>query len=254
MKVLMCPPLHYEPDPGEDASAFLAEWRGLYRLLRDDLDVEVDLLEPRPDMPRLVLAASGGFVWGESFIVSRFRENSRRPEADAWENFFLVRGYAVPGLPEGCRFEGERDLVVVGGTMFAGYRSDDDLAAHEAVSGIFGREVRSLGLSSVWNWPLDTCLCPVGDGSALFLPEAFDPAARKEIQDHVPRPHPVDADDARRLGCNALFAGRNVVLPEGCPETAAHLEEAGFQVHNTPLGSYARHGAGPKALVLKIAG
>ena len=254
MKVLMCPPLYYEPAEGEDASTFMTEWRGLYRLLRDELDIEVDLLEPRPDMPGLVLAASGGFVWEDSFIASRLREDSRRPEAEAWENFFLVRGYAMPAFPESCRFEGERDLVAVGGTMFAGYRSEDDLAAHEAVSGIFGCEVRSLGLSDAWDWPLDTCLCALGDGSALFLPDAFDPAARKDLQHHVPRLHPVDADDPRRLGCNALVAGRNVVLPEGCPRIAAHLEKTGFQVHHLPVGAYARHGAGPKALVLKIAG
>ncbi len=254
MKVLMCPPLYYQPAEGEDASTVMAEWRGLYRLLRDELGVQVDLLEPRPDTPRLVLAASGGFVWEDSFIASRLREDSRRPEADAWENFFLVRGYAMPALPEGCRFEGERDLVAAGDAMFAGYCSEDDLAAHEAVSGILGREVRSLGLSDAWDWSLDTCLCPLGDGSALFLPDAFDPAARKDLQHHVPRLHPVDTDEARRLGCNALVAGRSVVLPEGCRGTAAHLQAAGFQVHTTPLGSYARYGAGPKALVLKIAG
>ncbi|MCY4487137.1 MAG: hypothetical protein OXF11_08495 [Deltaproteobacteria bacterium] len=254
MKVLMCPPLHYEPAPGEDASAVMAEWRGLYRLLRDELDVQVDLLEPRPDMPKLVTAASGGFVWKDTFIASRPRDVSRRPEAEAWANFFMVRGYAMPDLPEGCTFEGGRDLVVADGTLYAGYRTDDDLAAHQALSEILDHEVQSLRLSDGWDWPLDTCLCPVGDGSALFLPDAFDPAARKEIQDHVPRLHPVDADDARRLGCNALFAGRNAVLPKGCRETGTHLKEAGFQVHHLPVAAYARHGAGPKALVLKIAG
>ncbi|MDE0027835.1 MAG: hypothetical protein OXU42_00315 [Deltaproteobacteria bacterium] len=254
MKVLMCPPLHYEPAPGEDASAVMAEWRGLYRLLRDELGVQVDLLEPRPDMPRLVLAASGGFVWKDSFIASRFREDSRRSEAEAWENFFLVRGYATPGLPEGCRFEGERDLVGVGGTMFAGYRSDDDLAAHAAVAKVLGGEIRSLRLSDAWDRPLDTCLCPLGDGGALFHPDAFDPSARKDLEDHVPRLHPVDTDDARRLGCNALVAGQNVVLPQGCRGIAAHLEKTGFQVHHLPVGAFARHAAGPKSLVLKIAG
>lgn len=254
MKVLMCPPLHYEPAPGEDASAVMAEWRSLYRLLRDELNVQVDLLEPRPDMPKLVLAASGGFVWNDTFIASRPRDVSRWPESEAWANFFMVRGYAMPELPEGCSLDGERDLVVADGTPFAGYRSDEDRMIHHAVSAILGREVQSLRLSDTWDGPLDTCLCPLGDGSALFHPDAFDPGARKALHDHVRRIHPVDADDAPRLGCNALVTGRNAVLPEGCPGTAARLEEAGFQVHNTPLGSYARHGAGPKALVLKIAG
>ncbi len=251
MKVLMCPPLHYAPDPGEDPSAIMAEWRGLYRLLREELDVQVDLLEPRPELPRLVLAASGGFVWEDAFIVSRFRDSSRRPEAEAWANFFLVRGYAMPTLPDGCRFEGGRDLVAAGGTLFAGYRSDDDLAAHRALSAILGREIRPLRLSNDWDFPLDSCLCPLGEGSALFHPNAFHPAARKVLEDYVAL-RPMAEADARRFGCNALVAGPHVILPEGCGATAQWLEGEGFQVHALPLASCAGHGAGPKALVLKI--
>ena len=248
----MCPPLHYEPGPGEDAAAVMAEWRGLYRLLRDKLDVQVDLLEPRPDMPKLVLAASGGLVWGDSFIASRFRDNSRQPERAAWENFFLVRGYAMPALPEGCSFEGERDAVVVGDTYFAGYHSDEELVAHGAVAEIVDNEVVSLRLSDSWDGPLDTCLCPMGEGRVLYHPEAFDAVAREMLEDAVAGLQPLDAADARRLGCNAVAVNGCVILPEGCQVTAARLEQEGFRVHTLSLHSCASRGAGPKALVLKI--
>ena len=252
MKVLMCPPLYYEPAPGEDAGAVMAEWRGLYRLLREELDVDVDLLEPRPGLPKLVLAASGGLAVDDSFIASRFRDPSRRPEREAWANFFLVRGYAMPALPEGCCFDGERDLVVAEGALFAGYRSRENLAAHKALAEILGQEVLSLRLSDGWDWPLDTCLCPLGNGSALYHPQAFHPDARQMLEAHMQGLQPVEPDDARRLGCNALVADGNVILPEGCESTAARLEQEGFRVHTLPLGSYARHGAGPKALASKI--
>lgn len=253
MKVLMCPPLHHAPASGGDAAAVMAGWRALYRLLRDELDVQVDLLEPRPGLPKLVLTASGGFVWGDSFVVSRPGDPSRRPEGEAAANFFLVRGYRVSALPEGCRFDGQRDLAVVGGTVFAGHRSDDDLDAHRALSGILGREVRSLRLSEGWDFPLDSCLCPLGEDGALFHPDALEPAARKLLQEHVPRLRPVEPADARRFGCNALVAGRHAVLPEGCGATVRELEGEGFRVHALPLAAYAGHGAGPGALVLKVA-
>ena len=175
----MCPPLHYEPAAGEDPSAVMAEWRGLYRLLRDDLDVQVDLLEPRPDMPGLVLAAGGGFVWEDSFIASRPRDASRRPEGEAWSNFFLVRGYFLRELPEDCGFDGERDLVLANGKLFAGYRAAADLATHRGLSEMVGQEVHSLRLSDAWPGPLDTCLCPLGAAGALLHPDAFDPASRQ---------------------------------------------------------------------------
>jgi N-dimethylarginine dimethylaminohydrolase len=72
------------------------------------------------------------------------------------------------------------------------------------------------------------------------------------LKARVPRLLPVEPDNARRLGCNALVADGNVILPEGCESTAARLEQEGFRVHTLPLGSYARHGAGPKALASKI--
>ena len=252
MKVLMCPPLYYQPAPDEDASAVMAEWRDLYRLLRDELDVQVDLLEPRPDMPNLVFAASGGFVWDDSFIASRFRDEARQPERAAWENFFLVRGYATPTLPEGCRFEGERDAVVVGDTLFLGYHSDDERVAHGTVADIVDGEVVSLRLSDSWDGPLDTCLCPLDDGMALYHPEAFDAVACETIEDTVAGLQPVGAADARRLGCNAVAINGRVILPEGCEVAAAQLEQDGFQVHILSLHSCAGRGAGPKALVLKI--
>ena len=252
MKVLMCPPLYYEPAAGEDASAVMAEWRGLYRLLREEIDVQVDLMEPRPDMPRLVLAASGGFVWKDSFIASRPHDPSRRPESEAWANFFLVRGYAMPALPEKCFLDGERDLVVADGALFAGYRTNDDLTAHKAVSEILGCQVHSLHLSDAWDWPLDTCLCPLGGGRALYHPEALQPDAVGLLKLHVPRLQPVDAGEARRLGCNALVAEGNAVMPEGAAVTGSRLAQEGFRVLTLPLGAYVRHGAGPSALVLTI--
>lgn len=253
MKVLMCPPLHHASAAGEDAAAVMAEWRGFYRLLRDELDVQVDLLEPRPGLPKLVLAASAGFVWGDSFVASRPGDPSRGPEGEAAANFFLVRGYRVPALPDGCRFDGQRDLAMVGGTVFAGHRSDEDLDAHRALSGLLGREVRSLRLSDRWDHPLDSCLCPLGQDGALFHPDALEPAARKLLEEHVPRLRAVDPADARCFGCNALAAGRRVVLPEGCGATVRELEREGFRVHALPLAAYARQGAGPGALALKVA-
>ena len=252
MKVLMCPPLHYEPAPGEDASVVMAEWRGLYRLLREELDVQVDLLEPRPGLPKLVLAASGGFVWQDSFIGSRLADAERRPESEAVANFFLVRGYAMSALPEGCRFEGERDLVVAEETLFAGYRCAEDLAAHEALVGVLGREIRSLRLSDGWPFPLDTCLCPLGESRALYHPEAFDEEARRDLEQNVTQLQSMEPADVQRLGCNALVADGNVILPEGCGATVTRLEQEGFRVHTLPLACYSRHAAGPSALVLNV--
>lgn len=252
MKVLMCPPIHYATTPEGDVSTVMVEWRGLYRLLREELGIQVDLLEPKPSLPQLVLAGGGGFVWGDTFVVSRFRDSLRRYEPEAWENFFLVRGYDTPTLPEGCYFEGEQDLLIVEGVPFVGHRAGDDLAAHNALSTILGRDVQLLRFADGWDLPLSACLCPLGNGQALFYPEAFDLDARRAIEGSLAAPRAMDPQDVRRFGCNALVADGDLILPEGCVATVAQLKQDGFRVHTLPLHSYARHCAGPKALVLKI--
>ena len=72
------------------------------------------------------------------------------------------------------------------------------------------------------------------------------------VETQVPGLQPVDAGDVRHLACNALVANGHAILPEGCESTAARLGQEGFQVHTVSLSSYARYGAGPKALALKV--
>lgn len=262
MKILMCPPMYYGAQDGvdplpvrswqNDRELAVGQWRGLYRLVRDTMGLEVMLLEPRVGLPDMAFVARSGLVWADKFIPSHFRKPARQPETDAVENFFFVRGYHVHRLPPGCSFEGEGDLVRFGDVLFAGYRSASDRAAHEVLSEILGRDIVPLKLSDDWVYHLGTCLCPLNESSALYYANAFDAESRLILEQRVDRLISVSDEDARRLACNILVAGNHAVMNEGFPEVRSALEGLALSVWELPLDVFTESGGSAKALVLRV--
>ncbi|MBI4488634.1 MAG: amidinotransferase [Deltaproteobacteria bacterium] len=262
MKLLMCPPLYYgieyEINPwmsrSRQSNPLLAQeqWRGLYRLLEDQLAVEIVLVEPRKGLPDMVFTANAGLVWNNKFIASNFRYEVRRGEVPHLENWFQVRGHEIFHLPEENFFEGEGDLLLCGDLFFGGYHIRSDILSHQKVAEILEREILSLELTSEWFYHLDTCFCPLGEGQAFFYPAAFDAYALKVLEDTIGTLIPVAEEEARRFACNAIVVEKNVVVNDGCPGIRKKLESLGFSVLETPLSEFIKAGGSAKCLVLKV--
>ena len=58
--------------------------------------------------------------------------------------------------------------------------------------------------------------------------------------------------EAVRFACNAVVLDKDVVMPDGCPETARELEKRGFSVHALDFSEFMKAGGAAKCLVLKI--
>ena len=262
MRLLMCPPLYYgtgHEDPAvggrHQGNPQIAQeqWRALYRLLEDNLNMEIALLEPRSALPDMVFAANAGLVWGDKFIASNPRDEARRAEAPAFENWFQVRGYEIFHLPAENLFEGESDLLLCGDRFVAGCRAPAaDAVSHRKAAEILERDVLSLKLAGNWTRHLDACLCPLGQGQALFYPAAFDSEAAKTLTDSIRTLVAVPEEEARRFACNAIVVEQNVVMNDGCPKTREQLRSLGFSVFETPLSEFAKAGGSAKCLVLKV--
>jgi N-dimethylarginine dimethylaminohydrolase len=251
MKLLMCPPLYYR-HRSEERERALSEWRGLYRLLRDELQVEVDLLEPRPDLPALAHVGSGGFVAGDTFIASCNPDSTRETESEPLENFFLVRGYDIKHLDSEVRFEGTRDLTTCNGTLFTGFHSEDlQYRAQEEIGAILGSEVVGLELAAHWQRPLANCLCPVGDEEAIFCPTAFTDTAREQLRSRISKLVPVDESEGGPGICESLIVGSDLIVAEGCTTVPSTLEDLGLIVHELPLNEFSEAG-GPRTLALQL--
>jgi len=263
MQFLMCPPayygIEYEINPWmsrsrqSNAERAREQWNCLRRILFEQASVEIDLIDPKPGLPDMVFTANAGFVWENNFIVSNFRYEVRRGEAPHFEAWFRDRGYQILHLSPQHYFEGEGDLLKCGELWFAGYHIRSDVLAHQKVAELIGREILSLELTNEWFYHLDTCFCPLAQGQALFYPPAFDGYALKVLEQHIPLLVPVAADEAARFACNAIVAGNNIVMNDGCPQTRERLESLDFQVWVTPLDEFIKAGGSAKCLALIIA-
>jgi N-dimethylarginine dimethylaminohydrolase len=262
MRVLMCPPVHYgieyEINPwmrcSRPSNYRLAQeqWRTLYQLLRDRLQVDVSLIEPRPGLPDMVFTANAGFVWERKFIVSNFRHDVRRGEAPYFKSWFAARDYEIFNLPEQNHFEGEGDLLVCGDVLFAGYPIRSSTISHHEIGEITQRQVVSLKLTSEWFYHLDTCFCPLSNSEAIYYPAAFDADGVKTLERYVRSLIPVSEDEARRFACNAIVLGKNVIMNHGCPRIRGQLEALGYSVCEIPLTEFIKAGGSAKCLVLKV--
>ena len=262
MLILMCPPVYYgieyEINPwmsrSRQSDSLVAhnQWRVLYHLLQDRLEMDVSLIEPKPGLPDMVFTANAGLVWGNKFIVSNFRYEVRRDEATHFENWFATRNYEIFHLPEQNHFEGEGDLLMCGDLLFAGYPNRSSIISHQRAAEIIQREVFPLKLTNDWFYHLDTCFCPLSSNEAIYYPAAFDTGGLKLLENHIGTLVPVAEEEARRFACNAIVVERNVIMNEGCPKIRDRLESLGFSVFEISLTEFIKAGGSAKCLVLKV--
>jgi arginine dihydrolase len=262
-RILMCPPDHYgieyEINPwmnrsfGAVRALAFRQWQQLHDTLVG-LGVRVETMTPRPGLPDLVFTANAGLVHETTFLSSRFRHEVRAKESPYYDDWFREHGFAVEHLPEEMFHEGAGDALYCGETLFAGYRTRSDAAAHQWVGEKFGVRVLPLELVNPRFYHLDTCFCPLAPGEALYYPNAFDDYGRRVIQTHVPKLIAVTEADAHRFGCNAVVIGKTVVHNSRCPDMAASLTRAGYRSIEVELDEFLKAGGSAKCLTLRLDG
>lgn len=258
-KLLLCPPdfygIEYEINPwmhrshGALPAEAQAQWQGLREMLIS-LGCEVELISPRPKLPDMVFTANAGLVAGNKFIRSNFRFPERRGEERYFEDWFATRGYEIVRLPGDLYFEGEGDALFNGEILFCGYHFRSDIHSHQFIGGILHRLVISVELVDERFYHLDTCFCPLADGSALWYPGAFDEYGQRAIRQHLRQLIEVSEEEAAAFACNAIVLGRDVVLPQGCPKLCAALEAGGGHPHTLPMTEFLKAGGACKCLTL----
>jgi N-dimethylarginine dimethylaminohydrolase len=229
------------------------QWQGLYEILCS-LGVTVELLQPQPGLPDLVFTANAGLVFGTRFFSSRFRHEVRSRETPHFDAWFSEHHFIVEHLPEGMYFEGAGDALFCGATLFAGYRIRSDVQGHQHLAKILGKQVLPVELINPRFYHLDTCLCPLAAGEAIYYPPAFDAYGRKVIETHIPQVLAVKEPEALRFACNAVVVGKTVVLNTGCDRLAADLKSRGYQPIATELDEFLKAGGSAKCLTLRLDG
>lgn len=262
-RMLVCPPdfyeVRYEINPwmsvaqAPNHEMAVRQWQTLYRCLLD-LGSRVESLLPQPGWPDMVFTANAGIVRKKSVLLSNFRHEERAGESPWNAQWFERHGYEVVRLPGHLSFEGEGDALKCGEVWICGHGFRTDEKAHRWVQDWAREPVVSVRLVNSRFYHLDTCFCPLREDLALWHPAAFDAPGRDALEAVIPQLIEVPEAEAQRFACNAVVMGAKVVLPEGCPQTEARLEEQGFEACALPMSEFIKAGGACKCLVLRLDG
>ena len=258
-ELLLCAPdyygIEYEINPwmsrarGAETELVKSQWQGLHKTLVA-LGAKIDLVPPQPKLPDMVFTANAGLTVGRQFIPSNFRHQERAGEAPHFARWMESRGYEVLWLPKELYFEGEGDALFSGDALFCGYKFRSDIQSHRAVADLLGCLVISVELVDPRFYHLDTCFCPLPDGSAVWFPAAFDEYGQRAIRGHVSDLIDVEEEEAKTFCCNAVVLGRDIVLPEGAPNLVRMLESRDYHCHQLPMSEFLKAGGACKCLTM----
>jgi N-dimethylarginine dimethylaminohydrolase len=274
-RILMCRPDHFgvtysinpwmDPAHWEKAAQALAdkakdEWQALHRTLKS-LGATIHLVPPVAGLPDLVFTANAAVVMDRTALVARFRHPERQGEEAHYARAFRMLQAAghideVRFMPEGVLLEGAGDCVwdKIRGLYWMGYGPRSDKEARETVEDCFGIETIALELADPRFYHMDTAACPLTGGELLHVPFAFTRDGLGQIHERV-APHlriEIEEADAVRLAANAVCLGRDIVLSHCSARLRAQLEERGYRVHESPLGSFALSGGSAFCLILRL--
>lgn len=267
-RILMCRPAFYGVEyiinPWMEAGRghvclpeAVRQWHGLYAEMSGAASVWC--IEPQPGFPDMVFTANAGLIIGSTFVPSRFRHSERAGEEPFFTQWAREAGYDICTIGGNVRFEGAGDALYDRRLPILwfgfGIRTDENAAPQIAeIVGPAGLSVEPLRLVDPRFYHLDTCLCPLSDGSLLYYPPAFSPDSRARIEQLVPEERlvPVSSTDAEAFACNAVNLDGVVVLNQASGDLKERLSDRGFRTVETPLSEYLSAGGAAKCLTLSL--
>jgi N-dimethylarginine dimethylaminohydrolase len=260
-RMLLCPPDFYgvrysinpwmDPSQSVDHAQAVRQWEALKALLMD-LGCGVEVMRPQPEWPDLVFTANAALIHRRRCVLSRFRHRERQGETRWYRQWLGGEGYEMTTLDGDVCFEGEGDALFCGKRLYCGHGFRTDPGAPAMLGQLLGCDVVGLRLVNPHYYHLDTCFCPLAEGLALWYPDAFDAGSQKKLRDAIPHLIEASADEAARFACNAIVLGREVVLPDGCPEVVQTLGGCGYLPRAVPMSEFIRAGGACKCLVLVL--
>lgn len=263
MKILVCNPAHYDvsykinpwmdPESPTDKGLAFSQWATLVETIQK-CGAEVIEMSGQPGLPDMVFTANAGTVHDNKVVLSNFFHAERQLESEFFRHQFDAMGMETIDISG--NYEGAGDALIghgvsTGNTLWCGVGRRSDGAAHDATKRALGLDVCHLNLADPYFYHLDTCFCPLRDDQALIYCSAFDKKSYDMLRwcfylIEVP------SNEARRFACNAICIERNVILPDGCPETRGMLEGAGYAVFECPMSEFIKSGGACKCLSLRI--
>lgn len=267
-RVLLSDPAHFRIEyainphmqrDGELQRIDPARAREQWVALRDaykELGVTVEVVEADERFPDLVFAANQAFPFpdphglgdGYGFIPAIMAHDQRAGEVPLIADHLKGLGYVPKSLGvNGGTFEGGGDLMWFGESrrvLVGGVGPRTSAKALQAVGEQISAPLVMLDMHDPDFYHLDTCLAFLDDETAMWVPNAFKPAAQELLRSIVDELIVVDDLEARRgLACNVHTPdGRRVLMQQGNPMTSRALDERGYDVIELDTSEFVKAG------------
>ncbi|NUS44247.1 MAG: N-dimethylarginine dimethylaminohydrolase [Mycobacteriaceae bacterium] len=256
----MCPPTYFDvvysindwmhPDEPVDAGRAMRQWELLRRTYLD-LGHEVAVIDAEPGLPDMVFVTDSGVVVDGVAMGARYRSAQRAAEADYVLRWFVEHDFVRPTRPDFIN-EGEGDFLVVGDVILAGTGFRTDERAHAELGAHLDREVVTLRLVNRHYYHANTALGVLDDHTIAYLPQAFAPESRAELERRYPDAIIAEEDDAAWLGLNLVSDGKNVVIAAQATALIAKITAAGFTPVPLDYSEFRKSGGGIKCCTLEL--
>jgi N-dimethylarginine dimethylaminohydrolase len=262
---LMCPPewydVNYVINPWmagnlhqSSRDVAFAQWKGLYRRLKEVADVR--LLQAREGSPDMVYVAHAALVQHGVAAVSSFAHSQRQTEEKHLRRWLQDAGFLLWETPRETAFEGEGDALfdANGGHLWAAHGVRTCRHSHRHVADAWHMPVTSLHLVDPRFYHLDICFAPLTGGHLLYFPEAFDAASLAKIEAaySADKRIVVSELEATQFACNVINIGRNILMGAVDTDLPKRLQGFGYDVTELPLSEFQRGGGSAKSLALRL--
>jgi N-dimethylarginine dimethylaminohydrolase len=253
-------PERWHPSARQLADEARHGWQQL-KSTYEQLGAAIEVQAPAAGLPDMVFTANAAMVLDRKVLLARFACAERRGE-EAHDRAFFDALHARSVLdeivepPAGMLFEGagdaqwdaRRELLWVG----HGQRTSGGM--HRVISEIYSVAAEPLHLVDPRFYHLDTCLCLLPGGEALFYPPAFSADSCARLRGRIGPDLLIEAshEDAHHLAVNAVGLGRDVVMCHASARLRAVLSERGYRTHVVPLEPFNRSGGGTYCLTLRL--
>ena len=254
-----------------DRELAICQWTRMRDML-GELDFQIEVLPPDPELPGLVYPANAGLRLGREFVLSNLTP-TRAGEQPAYRR--AVESVGLSCRVINSRFEGEADLFPAGEfylfthgpirrqrfvprlgwppwRRIYGFRSNP--AAIREIEDIhpLDRPVFEVGLADERYYHGDTCLCSFGPGRfalLAYLPVLMPDSAAALRRAFGERLIELDDADAAIYAANSFAFERGsesfLVMPDGVsPDLEARVRDLGATVLKTDVSEFHKKGGG----------
>jgi N-dimethylarginine dimethylaminohydrolase len=230
-----------------DGNKSMHQWESLVEAYQK-LDIKVEVIDQRPDVPDMVFAADQGLVKGKNVLLSSFRYPERKGETKYYKEWFVNHGYNITEFPQGIFFEGNGDTHFWRDIIFVGTGIRTDIKACTALENFFGKEVIPIEIADPLFFHLDVALFDLDENTAFYYPPAFSQKSLIILRERVPNLIELTKDEVDSFATNSVITGNRVICQKGSSTFKEKLEKLGYQPHEVDVSEFMKSGGGVNCL------